>query len=187
MQQVRSARTLGVSRMSDEVIGTISASMGRRVLGIASLALLGFLLIYVSFTQPPAILGQVFLLATGSASLWIADKMRRATATVIELTASELRDSSGELICTLDDIESIDRGFFAFKPSNGFLLMTQKPRHTQLASGALVAFRTPYRDWWYDAGTTNKICVRNHCCHTRTARSLIAFIPSIPVAHSVGE
>jgi hypothetical protein len=50
--------------MSDEVIGTISASMGRRVLGIASLALLGFLLIYVSFTQPPAILGQVFLLAT---------------------------------------------------------------------------------------------------------------------------
>ncbi len=113
--------------MSDEVIGTISASMGRRVLGIASLALLGFLLIYVSFTQPPAILGQVFLLATGSASLWIADKMRRATATVIELTASELRDSSGELICTLDDIESIDRGFFAFKPSNGFLLKLKSP------------------------------------------------------------
>jgi hypothetical protein len=112
--------------MSDEVIGIVSASTGRRVLGISSLTLLGFLLIYVSFTQPPAILGQVFLLATGSASLWIADKMRRATATVIELTASELRDSSGELICTLDDIESIDRGFFAFKPSNGFLLRLKK-------------------------------------------------------------
>ena len=113
--------------MSDEVIGTVSASMGRRVLGIASLALLGVLLIYVCFAQPPALLGQFFLLLTGGGALWMADKMRRATATVIEMTATQLRDSSGVLICLIDDIESIDRGFFAFKPSNGFLLKTKTP------------------------------------------------------------
>lgn len=113
--------------MNDEVIGTVSASMGRRILGISSLALLGGLLIYVCFTQPPAPLGQFFLLLTGTGALWVAEKMRRATSTVIELTATELRDSSGVTICLMEDIESIDRGFFAFKPSNGFLLKTKTP------------------------------------------------------------
>ncbi len=67
--------------MSDEVIGTVSASMGRRVLGIVSLAFLGVMLIYVCFTQPPAALGQFILLLTGFGALWMADKMRRATST----------------------------------------------------------------------------------------------------------
>ena len=113
--------------MNDEVIGTVSASMGRRVLGITSLALLGAMLIYVCFTQPPEILGQFFLFLTGTAALWMADKMRSATSTVIVMTATELRDSSGDLICLIEDIEGIDRGFFAFKPSNGFLLKTKSP------------------------------------------------------------
>ncbi len=113
--------------MNDEVIGTITASAGRRFLGITSLAFLGFVLIYVCFTQPPAALGQFFLLLVGGASLWIAEKMRRSTANVIELTETELRDSSGTLISLIEDIESIDRGFLAFKPSNGFLLTTKSP------------------------------------------------------------
>jgi hypothetical protein len=130
-----------LNAMKDEVIGTVSASMGRRVLGIASLALLGVLLIYVCFTQPPAALGQFFLLLTGAGALWIAEKMRRATSAVIELTATELRNSSGEVICLLDDVESIDRGFFAFKPSNGFLLKTK-------SSGA----RAWHPGLWWRAG-----------------------------------
>jgi hypothetical protein len=113
--------------MSDEVIGQIGASAGRRFLGISSLAVLGFFLIYVCFAQPPAALGQFFLLLTGVASLWVAEKMRRSTDNVIELTETELRDSSGMLICRLDDIESIDRGLLSFKPSNGFLLRTKTP------------------------------------------------------------
>jgi hypothetical protein len=113
--------------MSDEIIGTVSASMGRRFLGVVSLAFLGVMLLYVCFTQPPAALGQFFLLLTGLGALWTADKMRRATSTVIEMTATELRDTSGLLICKIEDIESIDRGFFAFKPSNGFLLKTKSP------------------------------------------------------------
>ena len=111
--------------MKDEVIATVNASSGRRVLGICSLAVLGFLLIYLCFAQPPALLGQVFLLGVGAASLWVADKMRRATSVIIEMTETEIRDSSGTVIARLDDVVSIDRGFFAFKPSNGFLLRTK--------------------------------------------------------------
>ena len=114
--------------MENEVIATVSASAGRRLLGIVSLTLLGFLLIYLCFAQPPALLGQVFLLGIGAGSLWVAYKMHHATALVIEMTDSEIRDSSGALIARLDDVESIDRGFFAFKPSNGFLLRTKQPQ-----------------------------------------------------------
>lgn len=113
--------------MSDEVIATASASAGRRFLGVVSLGFLGVLLIYLAFARPPALLGQIFLLAIGGLSLWVADQMRRATTQVIEMTQTELRDSSGIVIARLDDVVSIDSGFFAFKPSNGFLLRTKKP------------------------------------------------------------
>ncbi len=111
----------------DEVLARVSASMGRRILGVTSVGLLGLFLIYIAFTRPPAFGWQIFLLAFGGASLWLADLMRRATAEVIELTETELRDTSGTVIARMDDISGIDRGFFAFKPSNGFLLKTKKP------------------------------------------------------------
>jgi len=65
------------------------------------------------------------LLAMGGLALWMADKMRRATAGAIELTATELRDSDGTVIARVEDIIGLDRGVFAFKPSNGFLLRTK--------------------------------------------------------------
>ncbi|MFK7835385.1 MAG: hypothetical protein AB8B60_04130 [Sulfitobacter sp.] len=99
--------------------------MGRRILGLTSLGLLGVLLIYIAFARPPSVGWQVFLLVVGAASLWVTDAMRRATASVIELTPKELRDADGTVIARVDDIVGMDRGFFAFKPSNGFLLKTR--------------------------------------------------------------
>ncbi|TMM55108.1 hypothetical protein [Sulfitobacter sabulilitoris] len=110
-----------------EVLATVGASMGRRLLGITSLAVLGGMVIYVALATPPDLGWQVFLLALGGAAIWMADAMRRGTAHVIELTETELRDSSGEILARVADIESMDRGFFAFKPSNGFLLKTRSP------------------------------------------------------------
>tara|TARA_R110002049_G_scaffold140930_7_gene302371 strand:+ start:23566 stop:24063 length:498 start_codon:yes stop_codon:yes gene_type:complete len=103
------------------------ATGGRRILGLVSLALLGVLLIYVAFVRPPAAGWQLFLIVVGGGTIWMADKMRRATAGGIVLTETELRDTDGTLIARIDDIESMDRGFFAFKPSNGFLLKTTTP------------------------------------------------------------
>jgi hypothetical protein len=107
-----------------EIIATAKAGLGRRFLGMGSLGLLGLLLIYIAFVQSPGLEWRVFLLVLGVGSLWIVDKMRRATGTRIELTETELRDSDGTVIALIADIDGMDRGFFAFKPSNGFLLRT---------------------------------------------------------------
>lgn len=112
---------------NDEVLATISASPGRRWMGLVSINLLGLLLIYVALARPPELGWQVFLLAMGGGSLWLANAIRLATQNTIELTQTELRQNTGELIAKVEDIQSIDRGFFAFKPSNGFLLRTATP------------------------------------------------------------
>ena len=114
--------------MGDEVVAVVRASAARRGLGLAMLGLLGVLLIYVALVRPPAASGwQAFLLLAGLFSLWAGDRMRRATALTVELTPAGLRSSDGEVIATLDRIEAVDRGMFAFKPSNGFLLRLTGP------------------------------------------------------------
>ncbi len=109
----------------NEILATARASTGRRVLGLTSLAILGFLMIYIAFLRPPSIGFQVFLIAVGAGALWMTDAMRRATASVVELTPLMLRDGDGTVIAMIADIETMDRGVFAFKPSNGFLLKTR--------------------------------------------------------------
>ncbi|WP_338548788.1 hypothetical protein [Roseovarius phycicola] len=108
---------------NSEVLVVVRASPGRRVLGVGALALLGLLAVYVAMARPPgALLWQMFLVVIGGLALWMADAMRRATALAVELTREGLRTSDGEMIARLEDIDSLDRGIFAFKPSNGFLI-----------------------------------------------------------------
>jgi hypothetical protein len=115
--------------MSDdrEVLATISASAPRRWLAVACLLGLAFLLIYIAFARPPALGWQVFLVVLGGGALWVAERMRQVTRRTIELTETELRDTSGAVLARVEEIEGIDRGFFAFKPSNGFLIRTKAP------------------------------------------------------------
>ncbi|UWQ82472.1 hypothetical protein [Leisingera caerulea] len=113
--------------MSNNILATIEASAARRVMGTAMLGLTGALLVYVAFSAPPSPAWLVFLLVVGAAALWLAVRMWQSTTHRIELTAEELRCSDGQLIARVDDIEAIDRGFFAFKPSNGFLIRTGTP------------------------------------------------------------
>ncbi len=109
-----------------EILAVVQASMGRRILGLGSLYLLALMVIYVAVVQPPDIGWQVFLFVLGGGSIWIAEMMRKATALSLELTNSELRDSEGTVLAQVEDIMSLDRGVFAFKPSNGFLLRLSK-------------------------------------------------------------
>lgn len=112
------------------VLATITASPGRRILGIGSLWILSLMVIYVAIVQPPELGWQLFLLVLGGGSIWIAELMRRATAVTLELTREELRDSMGVVLARIDEVTGLDRGMFAFKPSNGFLLRldNKKPR-----------------------------------------------------------
>lgn len=130
---------MSVSQTETEVLVTARASPLRRMIGLATLAALGLFLIYAAFAQPTGgMLWKVVLVALGGAILWIAEKMRSATASGIELTATELRDMDGTTIARIDELQSVDRGVFAFKPSNGFLLRT--------SAGAGNAWRPGL--WW---------------------------------------
>lgn len=108
----------------NEVLAVVRASSGRRLLGMGSLMILGVMLLYIAVVQSPAFHWRLFLLLLGVGTIVLADKMRRATSTQIELTETELRDSDGTIIARIEDIDGMDRGFFAFKPSNGFLIRT---------------------------------------------------------------
>ena len=110
--------------MENEVLAVVAVSQIRRWLGVGILAVIGVMVLYVALSTSPDFKAQMFLIAVGVLSLWMADKMRRATDLWIELTQTELRDSTGQVIVSVDDIKSLDSGFLAFKPSNGFLIRT---------------------------------------------------------------
>lgn len=113
--------------MSEEILAVVQASPARRWMGVGMLACVGGLVIYVALAAPPTVFWQMFLIAVGVGALWMADRLRRATEMRIELTETELRDSGGERIALVADVVGLDRGFFAFKPSNGFLMKTRSP------------------------------------------------------------
>lgn len=113
--------------MSDTVLATVQASQPRRWMGVIMLAVVGALVLYVAMSTPPSLAWQVFLVLVGVAALWMAERMRRATEQKLELTETELRCSDGQLVARIEDIENIERGAFAFKPSNGFLITLKTP------------------------------------------------------------
>jgi len=109
--------------MKDEVLTSVEASLPRRLFGVTMLLILGFLMFYLGISSPPAsLLWLAFLLVIGGLALWLALVMWRATELRIDLTRTELRSSDGEIIALVKDVASMDRGMFAFKPSNGFIL-----------------------------------------------------------------
>lgn len=117
--------------MSDEnVIATLQASGPRWLFAYGTIFCLGALVIVAAFFRPPAFGFQIFLIVFGGATLVLAERLRRASLLGLILTETELRDTNGTVLTTLDNIESVDRGTLAFKPSNGFLLRlkTSGPR-----------------------------------------------------------
>jgi hypothetical protein len=112
----------------EEIIIALRPAPARRAIGAAIVAALGALLIWLALVAPPAsALWLVFLIGLGALALWGAWRMWLATGSAVELTEGGLRDSDGTLIAAFDEIEAIDRGMFAFKPSNGFLLRLGRP------------------------------------------------------------
>lgn len=114
--------------MSEDILAEVDPSGLRRYMGIGMLLVLGGLLVYIAFAQPPAHIGwQVFLIALGVGSLWFAHRLQMATTKKLYLTESALMDSDGTLLARTEDIIAVDRGMLAIKPSNGFMLKLQNP------------------------------------------------------------
>ena len=129
--------------MHDEtVIATLQASAARRLFAYGAVFVLGAMLVLLAFIQPPALGWQIFLIALGCAALVVAERLRRATLTGLVLTETDLRDTNGEVLTTLDNIRSVDRGPFAFKPSNGFVLRLHAAEARAWAPGLWWRFST---------------------------------------------
>jgi len=112
----------------DEVLASIDPNPIRRVFTTGVVGLLGVILIYVAAATPPADLGWlVFLVILGSGSVYLAWRVWGATAVSLELTRRELREAGGRVLFALDEVESVDRSIFAFKPAGGFLVRLKAP------------------------------------------------------------
>ena len=126
----------------DKTLAVLPASQPRRWAGISMLVCLGLLLIWTAYAAVGAVLWQAIFLVFGVLSLWAADAMRRATEAVIQLTKTELRTDAGAVLARVEDVETVERGAFAFKPSQGFLVRLKTPGPRGWAPGL-----------WWRAGT----------------------------------
>ena len=112
----------------DGVIVRLEASAPRRWFAVATLGILGLLLLYLALAQPPAPGWQAFLIVLGALALWLTQLLYRATAQAIELRPEGLFSSDGMALAEMEEISHVDRCLFAFKPSNGFVVTL---RHKQ--------------------------------------------------------
>lgn len=109
----------------------VKSSVMRRLSGFAVLFTLGALLLYIAFFKPPEDFGwQAFLILFSLGIIYLGEQMRKATLKSVLLTSEGLFSSDGTKIVGVENVKSIDRGVFAFKPSNGFtvLMHEKQPR-----------------------------------------------------------
>jgi len=107
----------------DEVLASIEPGGPRRAFATGVLGILGGLLIYIAATHPPADLGWLaFLIAMGLGLFYLSWRLWEATGITLELTRTELREQGGRILFSVEEVNSVDRGFFAFKPATGFLV-----------------------------------------------------------------
>lgn len=108
------------------VYARVSASNARRYFAFGVLYGLGALLIYIAVARPTNLGGTLTLLGLGAVVLILGERLRAATSREIELTETEVRDSTGQVLAQIADIVAVERGAFAMKPSNGFTLLLRE-------------------------------------------------------------
>ena len=125
--------------VDDEVLAELRPSLPRRVVGVGCLVALGVLcgMLGVEAMQNSPVIGLAFLAGTGAAAV-MAYRLWSSTETYIQLTRQELRDSAGRIMARVEDIKTVERGAFAFKPSHGFLVTVETPGPRTVVPGV----------WW---------------------------------------
>lgn len=115
--------------MTDTVLATLSAAPTRRWASTGLVFALAVIFLSLAATSPVAGPVQRVLLAVlGLASLWVATLSLRGQGRSLVLTESVLMDSEGAILAHVNELKSVDRSAFAFKPSNGFMLRLTRPQ-----------------------------------------------------------
>ncbi|KAF0677031.1 hypothetical protein [Profundibacterium mesophilum] len=121
--------------MTHTPIVTLAPSPTRRMLGTAVLGALAALLAWVAISTAPSWPWRLFLLVAAGVSIYGAARVWESAGRRIVLSEAGLFDDTGRSIAPLDQIASVDRGVFAFKPSNGFVLHLKRPAGQAWAPG----------------------------------------------------
>lgn len=125
----------GKADMSD-VIVKIQPSVVRRIFAAIILCISGFVMINFAFSPTAqSILLKLTLICLGLVFLWQALVNFRATDAALFLKREGLFDEHGTLICSLSNIALVERSWFSFKPSNGFLLRLHEPQSRKWVPG----------------------------------------------------
>ncbi|MCM2560771.1 hypothetical protein M8756_03090 [Lutimaribacter sp. EGI FJ00015] len=125
--------------MSETVVAQVACSMGRRLSSVVIVAGLGVTLLWLAVAEAPGgVFWRAILALMGVAALLFAGRVYRATDAVLLLTPEDLRDDRGRVLARVDEMAGVERGMFAFKPSNGFVL--------RLKSSAAPAWQPGL--WW---------------------------------------
>lgn len=112
----------------NELLASIDPQPARRWAAVGMITALAVIVWTVAALRPPEHFGyMLFLVFFGAGALWLAWTMWHATGRVIELTRSELREVGGRVLCTVANVQRVDRGAFAFKPAGGFLIRLKQP------------------------------------------------------------
>lgn len=121
--------------MLDPIL-TLEISPFRRFFGVGVFAALGITLIYsAAMSLSGSVIGIVGLIIFGGLASFAGLRLYRATNDKLFLTPDGIFTKSGDAIALLENVKSVDRGFFAFKPSNGFLLRLDNPTQRGWAPG----------------------------------------------------
>jgi len=124
-----------------EILVKLEVVQGRRMFGVLSITGLGITLLYIAAVYPPTILVALLtLILVGALFIWAGYRLYRSTDNTILLTREAITTQSGRVLCRLEDIAQVDRGFFAFKPSNGFLVLLKHPGERSWAPGMWWSF-----------------------------------------------
>lgn len=110
----------------DEVLIAIGPSASRRFLGVGAMFALGVLLLALVF-EPASAFWRAAFLGMAILAFIAADRLRVSTKDRIELTREGIRTESGLQLARISNIKAVERGAFAFKPSNGFLVRLHEP------------------------------------------------------------
>jgi hypothetical protein len=120
-----------MSDAADQPVIYLKPVAAKRYTALAMLYVLAGILAWVAVVQPPAGLGwQIFLWVLAIGAVLMANATAKATAQGLQLRGDAIYTDAGEVLVQVADIRKIDRGVFAVKPSNGFLLRlkTKHPR-----------------------------------------------------------
>ena len=105
-------------------LARLEVSPARRSVGVAMQVGLGLFLLYIVALRGGGNISALLVLGlTGFGLIWSGWRYWHATGNYIVLTTEGLFDSNGRHFCSFDEIEKVDRSFFAFRPSGGFVIL----------------------------------------------------------------